>query len=125
MPGVQYQHIGHNPTAGRLALWTIDPAWRLHVSERAEAEPDAAWLDWSHQNCFPGVSNIALGRTEIERRAGSIHFSDRALSMREEHLLRVLSILDRRFPDTRWYLFGPGFRGQSVSEHLSGSAHAA
>jgi len=126
MAGIEYHHIGHDPQQGALALWSIDQHWRLHEDRRDIQTADAAWLVWSHENMFPGINVRALGRVEIDRKAGSIHVSDPVLVRDDAHLLRVLSILDQRYPDTRWYLFGLGFKGESVFEHFGrGTKQAA
>lgn len=125
MATVQYHHIGHDPASGQLALWSIDSAWRLHQSTREFARADAQWLDWSHENAFPDVAALALGRVEVDRRAGSIHISDRALSHSDAKLLRIVATLEKAYPETRWFLFGPGFKGESLHQYLAERTAAA
>ncbi|MGQ0628255.1 MAG: hypothetical protein ACT4PL_09190 [Phycisphaerales bacterium] len=125
MAHVEYHHIGHDPSNGALALWSIDERGRFHESRREFARADAHWLDWSHENAFPDMAAIALGRVELDRRAGSLHISDVAIARDDSRLMRVVTILEKAYPGTRWFLFGPGFRGESLHEYLARLSNAA
>ena len=76
MPGLEYQHIGHDPTDTQVAIWSIDDRGELHEQRAARKAPTREWLDWSHENVFAEVKMKALGRVEIESKFGSIHISD-------------------------------------------------
>jgi hypothetical protein len=118
MTGVQYQHIGHDPRQGEIALWSVDDRGVLHEARRRFAEANGEWLDWSHENQFTEVKVRALGRVEVERKTGSIHLSDGDWSVSESRLCRLLDVLDRAYPSTRWYVFGNGFSGESIGDFL-------
>lgn len=122
MGGVQYQHIGHDPRRGTIALWSLDEQGKLHESRKRFARVDQSWLDWSHENQFREVKRQAVGRVEIESRAGTIHVNEPAWSVSEAKLCRLLNTLDKLYPATRWFLFGPGFKGESVTAFLADRA---
>lgn len=125
MPGVSYQHIGHDPRLGAIALWSLDEQGVLHENRQKFDEPNAAWLDFSHDNCFREVKKTrALGRVELDRRTGSIHISDEAILRSEVKLCRILDALDKKYPSTRWYVFGPGCAGETVTALLAQKAAA-
>jgi hypothetical protein len=122
MPGVQYQHIGHDPRRGTIALWSVDDQGRLHESRKRFGSVGEDWLNWSHEKQFREVRRAAAGRVEIESRSGSIHVNEPAWSLNEAKLCKLLNTLDKMYPATRWFLFGPGFQGESVTAYLSGKA---
>ncbi len=122
MPGLEYQHIGHDPCLGEIALWSVDDRGNLHEQRRDKKEADLEWLDWSHERAFPEVKMHALGRVELVRCAGSIHISDPVMAISTRRLARLLDTLEDRFPSIRWYLFGSGFHGESLLATLAGCA---
>ncbi len=122
MAGVEYHHLGHNPSSGKLALWSIDTQSKLHVSEKRFETVGVEWLDWSHENAFGDIAVLALGRVEIDRKVGSMHIADAGFARRDDNLLRLSAILDSRFPGVRWYLFGPIFKGETLHAYLAASA---
>lgn len=122
MPGVQYQHIGHNPRFGEIAIWTYDDRGVLHEQRRegtGGAPPPADWLDWSHERIFVEIKMKAVGRVELDRRAGSIYISDPKVGLSTGHLSRLLDVLDAKYPRTQWFLFGSGYSGESVMTALA------
>ncbi|MGD9690793.1 MAG: hypothetical protein AB7Q91_14590 [Phycisphaerales bacterium] len=119
---MSYQHIGHNPRHGPVVIWSLDHEGTVHEDRRSQGEPDPSWIDWSHENCFREVKARAVGRVELQNRAGSIHISDPELLRSEVKLCRVLDALDRRFPQTRWFVFGPGCNGATIAELLAKAA---
>lgn len=125
MIGLSYQHIGHDPRNGTIALWSLDRDGTVHEDRKRFPEPNAAWLDWSHENCFREVKPMALGRVEIDRRAGSIHINDATVWRSEKQICKILDALDRAYPQTRWYFFGPGVSGATPSKLLSEAAGPA
>lgn len=116
---LQYQHIGHDPRHGEIALWSVDERGALHERRRNKREADLEWLDWSHERAFPEVKMRALGRVEIGRRAGSIHISDPDLAVSSRRLVRLLDTLEKHYPEIRWYVFGSGFNGESAMAALA------
>lgn len=118
MATIEYHHIGHDPRRGAIAIWSVDERLDLHEERREDRAVDAAFLDWSHDNCFRDVKARALGRVELDRKAGSIQISDPDLARSTRWLCRLLDRLERRYPDTRWYLFGSGLRGESSEDFL-------
>lgn len=125
MSDIEYHHIGHDPRLGSIALWSVDRSFRLHEDRRRFTEVGREWLTWSHDNQFIEVKPRALGRVELDRRAGSIQISDPHLARSDAFLCRLLDTLDRQYPGTRWYLFGVGFKGESVIKVLAERAAAA
>ncbi|MBC7835536.1 MAG: hypothetical protein H7Y88_10630 [Phycisphaerales bacterium] len=119
MPGIEYQHIGHDPRYGEIALWSIDDRGEIHEDRRCFPIPDADWLDWAHENVFREVKIRAVGRVELSRRAGSIHISDPNVGLSDHRLTRLLDKLDEKYPQTRWYLFGSGFHGENAMTALA------
>jgi hypothetical protein len=118
MPGLEYQHIGHDPSDTQVAIWSIDDRGELHEQRAARKAPTVEWLDWSHENVFAEVKMKALGRVEIESKFGSIHISDPNVILNTHRFSRMLSKLDQKYPQTRWYLFGSGYKGESVMKAL-------
>ncbi|MBX3356821.1 MAG: hypothetical protein KF745_00175 [Phycisphaeraceae bacterium] len=118
MTRVQYHHIGHRPRFGPIALWALGDDGRLHEDRRAYDQPDASWLDWSHDNLFAEVKPVAKGRVELDCKAGSIHISDPALILNRHRLVRIVRRLERAYPRTRWFVFSDGLTGISVSQVL-------
>lgn len=119
MPGLEYQHIGHDPTVDEIAIWSVDDHGTLHEQRTPKSSPTADWLDWSHERIFPDVKMKALGRVEIDRKAGTIHISDVNVVLSSMRFSRLLDSLDRKYPETRWYIFGGGFKGESVMAALA------
>lgn len=119
MPGLEYQHIGHDPSIDQIAIWSMDDRGTLHEQRAPKRAPTVEWLDWSHERVFPDVHMKALGRVEIGRKAGSIHISDPDVILSPTRFSRLLDSLDRKYPETRWYLFGGGFKGESVMTALA------
>lgn len=122
MAGLCYQHIGHDPKLGPIAIWSLDQAGQIHEDRRAFAAPNGEWLDWSHDNCFREVKAQAVGRVELDRQAGSIHISDPEICRSEVKLCRILDALDRAYPKTRWYVFGAGIAGEPIAKLLARQA---
>jgi len=122
MSGLEYQHIGHDPTNTQVAIWSMDERGELHERRAAKTAPTVKWLDWSHENVFAEVKMKALGRVEMETRSGSIHISDPSIILSTHRFSRLLDKLDEKFPQTRWYLFGSGYKGEPVMTALQGSA---
>ncbi len=125
MAGLNYQHIGHDPKLGPIALWSLDQTGKVHEDRRVFDGPDAEWLDWSHEKCFQEVKSRIMGRVELSRQAGSIHISDPQVCRSDDKLCRILDALDRAYPKTRWYVFGAGFKGESAVQILARQARAA
>lgn len=119
MPGVLYHHIGHDPKHGPIALWSIDEQGKVHERRRRFAQADGEWLDWSHENQFREIKIRALGRVELDRRAGSIHLTDTSIGRSDARLCRLLETLDRLYPQVRWYVFGVDYRGESADQVLA------
>ena len=119
MAGIEYQHIGHDPRFGEIALWSVDESGNVLEDRRNFEQPDAAWLGWSHDRVFPEIKLAAAGRVEINRRAGSIHINDPDLGLRPVKLVRLLDKLDELYPNTRWFLFGGGFKGEPAAVALA------
>ena len=115
MAGLQYQHIGHDPSRDAIAIWSVDNRGKLHEERAAQHEATIDWLGWSHERVFPDVRPQATGRVELGRRAGSIHITDPKVAISTSHLGRLLDILDTRYPQTRWYLFGGGYSGEPAT----------
>jgi hypothetical protein len=115
MARVEYQHIGHDPSQCGVALWSVDDRGQLHEERKAAHQPTVDWLLWSHDRVFRDVKSRATGRVELGGRAGSIHIADPAFASSTARLGRLLSVLEARYPETRWYLFGGGYRGEPVS----------
>lgn len=122
MAGLNYQHIGHNPRHGPVAIWSLDDRGIVHEDRRTQGEPDASWIDWSHENRFREVKARAVGRVELRSHAGSIHINDPELLRNQSKLCRVVDALDKAYPQTRWFVFGPGCNGATVTELLSNQA---
>lgn len=125
MAGVEYQHIGHDPRRGVIALWSLDSDGKVHEARRRFEKVDGAWLNWSHEKQFREVKRQAVGRVEVERRAGTIHVNEPSWALSEAKLCRLLNTLDKHYPATRWFLFGPGFQGESVTAFLAERAKQA
>ncbi len=125
MPEVDYHQIGHNPRLGAIALWSLDTDGKIHEERRHFLEANIEWLHWSHDNLFVEVRSRALGRVELERFTGSIQISDPNLARSDGFLCKLLDTLDRVYPSTRWYLFGAGFKGESVISVLAQRAATA
>ncbi len=119
MPGLQYQHIGHDPSIDEIAIWSMDDRGTLREERTPKSVPSADWLSWSHERVFPDIKMKALGRVEIDRKAGTIHISDVNVVLSATRFSRLLDSLDRKYPDTRWYIFGGGFKGESVMAALA------
>lgn len=119
MPGLEYQHIGHDPAVDQIAIWSVDDRGQLHEERAAPARQQDNWLTWSHENVFPDIKKKAVGRVEIRRKAGSIHISDPDVVLSHNRFSRLLDTLDRTYPQTRWYLFGGGYKGESVMAALA------
>ncbi len=119
MSGLNYQHIGHDPKLGAIAIWTLDKEGKVHEDRKKKGAPDGTWLDWSHENCFREVKSMAVGRVELDRQAGSIHINDASVWRSEKQICKILDALDRIYPKTRWYFFGPGVNGASPSKLLA------
>lgn len=122
MAGLEYQHIGHDPRRDAVALWSVDEKGRLHEQRQDQHEPTREWLDWSHARVFPDLKARATGRVELGRRAGSIHISDPKVAVSTSHLVRLLDVLEARYPETRWYLFGGGYRGEPATSAFAPAA---
>lgn len=112
MAGIEYQHIGHDPRRDSIAIWSVDEQGRLHEDRRGEHEPTLEWLGWSHQEVFPDVRSRATGRVELRNRAGSIHLTDPKIAVSPGRLGRLLDMLETKYPETRWFLFGGGYKGE-------------
>lgn len=121
MSGLEYHHIGHDPTETQVAIWSMDERGTLHEQRAARKAPTVEWLDWSHENVFAEVKMKALGRVEIETKSGSIHISDPNIILNTHRFSRLLYKLDQKYPQTRWYLFGSGYRGEPVMKALEES----
>ncbi len=115
MAGLEYQHIGHDPSRDAIAIWSVDDRGRLHEERSPQHQATIDWLGWSHERVFPNVRPRATGRVELGRRAGSIHITDPKVAVSSSHLGRLLDILETRYPQTRWYLFGGGYRGEPAT----------
>ncbi len=122
MPGLEYQHIGHDPSDTQVAIWSMDDRGELHEQRAPQKSPSHDWLDWSHENVFAEVKMKALGRVEIETKSGSIHISDPNVLLNTHRFSRLLYKLDQKYPQTRWYLFGNGYRGESVMKALEANS---
>ena len=118
MGSVSYQHIGHDPQHGEIAIWSMDDHWRVY-DRRTFERPSGSWLDWSHENLFREIKRGASARAEIGRKFGSIHIADPHIGLSTHRLARILDALDAKYPDTRWFVFGPGFNGESVLAALA------
>lgn len=114
MAGVAYQHIGHDPRFGELAMWNLDDRGELAEDRRSFREAGERWLDWSHQRLFEGRTTRARGRVELGTRTGSVFIVDPNIGLASGKLARILRTLDRKYPNTRWFLFGCGYHGESV-----------
>ncbi|HYE02027.1 MAG TPA: hypothetical protein VD963_02200 [Phycisphaerales bacterium] len=119
MPGLEYQHIGHDPRTGPIALWAVDDRGQIREERQPRHEPDLHWLGWAHENVFKEVKIAAAGRVDLDRQAGSIHLTDPGLGLSDQRLVRLIDTLDRRYPKTRWFLFGAGFHGENVMAALA------
>jgi len=119
MAGLEYQHIGHDPSLDQIAIWSMDERGQLHEERAAKHASSVEWLTWSHEKVFSQVNMKALGRVEIHRKAGSIHISDPDVVLSSHRFSRLLNKLDEKYPDTRWFLFGGGFKGESVMAALA------
>ncbi len=119
MPGLSYQHIGHDPSHGSIALWSLDESGDFKEDRRSFDEPDADWLDWSHERMFPELKPAALGRVELDRRTGTIHISEPKIGLSSQRLTRLLDMLDAKYPETRWFIFGAGYKGEPVMSALA------
>lgn len=115
MPGLEYQHIGHDPSRDAIAIWSVDDRGRLHEERAPQHQATIEWLGWSHEKVFRDVRARATGRVELGRRAGSIHITDPKVAVSTTQLGRLLDILEAKYPETRWYLFGGGYRGEPAT----------
>ena len=115
MAGLEYQHIGHDPRADAIAIWSVDEQGRLHEDRCEQHEPTPEWLDWSHQRLFSAKRSRATGRVELGKRAGSIHITDPKIAASPWQLGRLLEVLETRYPLTRWFLFGGGYKGEPAT----------
>jgi hypothetical protein len=115
MAGLEYQHIGHDPTRDAIAIWSVDDQGRLHEDRKERHQPTVEWLGWSHERVFPHVKVRATGRVELGQRAGSIHISDVKVAASPARMGRLLEVLDATYPKTKWFLFGAGYRGDPVN----------
>lgn len=120
MSGLEYQHIGHDPSREAIAIWSVDGTGRLFEERKSPHQPTVDWLCWSHERVFRDVKAKATGRVELGGRAGSIHIADPKLAGSIAHLGRLLAILESRYPETRWYLFGGGYRGERAADVFAG-----
>lgn len=125
MPGIQYHHIGHTPRFGEIALWAMDDRGQVHEDRRRYDQPDASWLDWSHENAFREIKPIARGRVEIGTRSGSIVIADPRILLDNRRLARILSRLETTYPEVRWYLFSDGLNGTPVAAIFAERAHVS
>ena len=116
MSGLQYQHIGHDPSRDAIAIWSVDDQGRLHEERKSQHQPTLDWLWWSHERVFRDMHAKATGRVELGGRAGSIHITDPKVAGSVSHLGRLLALLDSRYPQTCWYLFGGGYRGERAAD---------
>jgi len=119
MSGLEYQHIGHDPSIDQIAIWSMDERGELHEQRTAQHRPTAAWIGMSHENIFPEVSMRALGRVEIGRKAGTIHISDVNVVLSPHRFSRLLDKLDKKYPETKWFIFGGGYKGESIMTALA------
>ncbi len=119
MTGLEYHHIGHDPAHGEIALWSVDDHGTLHEDRRRFRETDVEWLNWSHERVFPEVNWTAVGRVEFGRQAGSIHISDPDIGRSPMRLRRLVGTLERQYPKVKWFLFGSGYKGESVFAALA------
>jgi hypothetical protein len=124
MTGLEYHHIGHDPSTGEIALWSIDDRDAIHEDRRRFDVVDQTWLDWSHEQVFREVHWKAVGRVELDRKAGSIHVSDPRIGHSPNRLARLVGTLEAKYPNVRWFVFGSGFRGESVMAALAGRVAA-
>jgi hypothetical protein len=122
MRSVEYQHIGHDPRYGELSIWNIDDRGCFSEHRREFATADQEWMEWSHQRLFDGQSTLARGRVELATRTGSVYIVEPALTCQISKIAHLVRKLDRRYPRTRWYLFGGGFNGESVMAALNPAA---
>lgn len=119
MPGVEYQHIGHDPRRGPIALWAVDERGALVEARRHFVRPDADFLDFSHEAQFREVKHCAVGRVELATRSGTVHISDPALARSTHKLARLYVTLSRSYPNTRWFVFGNGYQGEPLTRVLA------
>jgi hypothetical protein len=124
MNGLEYHHIGHDPSTGEIALWSLDDRDAIHEDRRRFAQDDLEWLHWSHEQVFREIHWKAVGRVELDRKAGSIHVSDPRIGHSPTRLARLVETLEAKYPNVRWFVFGSGYRGESVMAALAGRVAA-
>lgn len=125
MAGIGYEHIGHDPTHSGVALWSVDEQGRLHEERKGRHQPSVDWLFWSHDRVFRDVKSRASGRVELGSRAGSIHIADPAFAASTSRLGRLLQVLEKQYPQTRWFLFGGGYSGEPIVNVFGRETRAA
>ncbi len=102
MTTLHYTDIGHDATAGPVALWWIDREGRVHEEQRDDSPLAPALFESHLEHHAPDPAPIAFGRVEVESARGTIRLIGRSTT---RQVGRVLDALETRYPGKVWYVF--------------------